>query len=520
MKKITIALVASLLAGLSLPSIGVADVSTSGWYTIPEAGTGVGVVGATYAEDLSDTTDGASFVRMGDSEVCDSVEDQSCAGGYAQMLLTSCEVDDSSLCVLGLNIGDEKALKSAKFQRNVGTKSVKGNPSAGIPNGYNSSLWTVDGVNHAGGGNAYAVYVQYRITLAGKLLGFRASVAPYKEVANSKVKELTFKEVTLPSGAKRIEGSNSAHGCVWTEDGVCGEPANFSDGARVKLDLRINNAVVGFLNGRLQTPDISLQSLGNNFQRLSITGNPVLVQKAYAKALVATAPNEIMNLFSFEGFSKSGQTLITYTATDVKSLEYFDIWSKAFPEKADSIRTYWGFASAASSADPCLQSQSKILGLVTTNAMVYDAKPPVFVDGELRYRVAGVHSKPDGTDFKGIYDLVIDSAAARCLYKYSAAPISATVSVTSSTGGEQSVATTVVNERDGWFHLGAYGFGFSSPTLKVKLTQQAPVASPTPSASPTAATKQKSSITCVKGKTVKKVTAVNPKCPTGYKKKG
>jgi hypothetical protein len=26
-------------------------------------------------------------------------------------------------------------------------------------------------------------------------------------------------------------------------------------------------------------------------------------------------------------------------------------------------------------------------------------------------------------------------------------------------------------------------------------------------------------ITCVKGKTIKKVTAVNPKCPTGYKKK-
>jgi hypothetical protein len=26
-------------------------------------------------------------------------------------------------------------------------------------------------------------------------------------------------------------------------------------------------------------------------------------------------------------------------------------------------------------------------------------------------------------------------------------------------------------------------------------------------------------ITCIKGKTTKKVTAVNPKCPTGYKKK-
>ena len=520
MKKISIALIAGLFVSLSSPSIGVADVSTSGWYTIPEAGTGVGIVGATYAEDLSDTTDGASFVRMGDSEVCDSVEDQSCAGGYAQMLLTSCEVDDSSLCVMSLDIGDEKALKPAKFQRNVGKKTVKGNPSAGIPNGYNSSLWTVDGVNHAGGLNTYAVYVQYRITLAGKLLGFRASVAPYKETANSKVKELTFSEVTLPSGGKRIEGNNSAHGCVWTEDGICGEPTNFADGARVKLDLKINNAVVGFLNGRLQTPDISLRSLGNGFQRLSITGNPVLVQKAYAKAPIATAPSEILNLFTYEGFSKTGQTLNTYTATDAKALEYFDIWNKSFPEKADSLRTYWGFASAASSSDPCLQSQSKILGLVTTNAMVYDAKPPKFTDGELRYRVAGVHSKPDGTDFKGVYDLVIDSNAARCLYKYSTAPISATVSVTSSTGGEQSVATTLVNERDGWFHLGAYGFGFSSPTLKVKLTQEAAVTPEPEMTTQAAPAPKKITITCVKGKTTKKVAAVKPKCPTGYKKKG
>jgi hypothetical protein len=39
---------------------------------------------------------------------------------------------------------------------------------------------------------------------------------------------------------------------------------------------------------------------------------------------------------------------------------------------------------------------------------------------------------------------------------------------------------------------------------------------PTPSASPVV---KKTTITCVKGKLVKKVTAINPKCPTGYKKR-
>ena len=51
-----------------------------------------------------------------------------------------------------------------------------------------------------------------------------------------------------------------------------------------------------------------------------------------------------------------------------------------------------------------------------------------------------------------------------------------------------------------------------------------PTPTPTPSPTPTviitvAPLAKKTSITCVKGKSVKKVTAINPKCPKGYKKK-
>jgi hypothetical protein len=63
-----------------------------------------------------------------------------------------------------------------------------------------------------------------------------------------------------------------------------------------------------------------------------------------------------------------------------------------------------------------------------------------------------------------------------------------------------------VSEKDGWLHLAAYGFTFSSPTISVKLSQAKPLA-------------KKTTITCVKGKLTKKVTAVGPKCPAGYKKK-
>jgi hypothetical protein len=145
--------------------------------------------------------------------------------------------------------------------------------------------------------------------------------------------------------------------------------------------------------------------------------------------------------------------------------------------------------------------------LVFTNASVFSSGAPAFnkSEGTLDYKVASPHTKPDGTLTTGSYDLVLNSSVARCLYGFSKAPIGATVSVLSSEGQAQ-VATTVVNEKNGFFRMGAYGFGFSSPTIKMKITQARTSGS-------------KATITCVKGKTSKKVTAVKPVCPSGFKKK-
>jgi len=96
-----------------------------------------------------------------------------------------------------------------------------------------------------------------------------------------------------------------------------------------------------------------------------------------------------------------------------------------------------------------------------------------------------------------------------------------------------------VSEKNGWLYLSAKGFTFSSPTIAVKLTQdapapaatKAPTVTPTPtpvvSESPTpapVATKapaiaKKITITCVKGKSTMSVTAVKPTCPSGYKRR-
>jgi hypothetical protein len=64
--------------------------------------------------------------------------------------------------------------------------------------------------------------------------------------------------------------------------------------------------------------------------------------------------------------------------------------------------------------------------------------------------------------------------------------------------------------------LSAANFEYSAPVIKAKLSQVASAPAPSATQKPVA---KKTTITCVKGKTVKKVTAVAPKCPAGYKKK-
>jgi hypothetical protein len=65
----------------------------------------------------------------------------------------------------------------------------------------------------------------------------------------------------------------------------------------------------------------------------------------------------------------------------------------------------------------------------------------------------------------------------------------------------------MVSERDGWLRIAAYGFGFSNPMIKVKLTQSGSKG----------VKAKKITITCKKGKKSKKVTGITPKCPAGYK---
>jgi hypothetical protein len=179
----------------------------------------------------------------------------------------------------------------------------------------------------------------------------------------------------------------------------------------------------------------------------------------------------------------------------------------------------WSISSlkeGSPSLSNCVQPGS-ISGLVTTNASAYQGAPPTFDGDSLNYKVGAMHYTDDGQVFKGTYDLLMPASTAKCLYSYSSTPISATVSI-SNESGDLNVATTTLTERNGWLHLSANGFTFSNPTIQVKFAKPVPTPTATPSASPQTAAPKLVVQWCAKGYAKKKVTAVNPVCPKGYKK--
>jgi phage gp45-like len=159
-----------------------------------------------------------------------------------------------------------------------------------------------------------------------------------------------------------------------------------------------------------------------------------------------------------------------------------------------------------------------VVGMVTTNSNAYIAGPPVFADGVLSYKVSSPHYDPLGNVQIGTYDLAIRSDVARCIYGFTSAPIQASISIVYDDGQSKS-ATTVVSERNNWLRLSAKGFTYSSPTLKVSLTQEGRAIEATEVAPLSLNKAKKSTIICVKGTLIKKVNAVKPKCPNGYKRK-
>ena len=132
-------------------------------------------------------------------------------------------------------------------------------------------------------------------------------------------------------------------------------------------------------------------------------------------------------------------------------------------------------------------------------------------DRTLSVTIPAPHLKEDGSQNVGNLNFEVPLAVANCMWGIDLrGATQTTVSVFYPELGTTEVMTADAKVLGDIYNLSISNFHYSSPTFKVKIVQ-------TTATAKVVATKK--TITCIKGKTTKKISGLSSKCPTGYKKK-
>jgi hypothetical protein len=507
---------------------------------------------------------------------CENLSDPKCSSGSIryQAVVPFCAGPTDVNCTEDVGVVDEAGKKtSAVFNRYFPTTSqnqFEGDPRYKLPSGVAGSIFTIPSAAHDGGDSYYLSVLMkgggYNLNSI-TLMDFSVQLSPIKlepvtdldgsDAGWGMLKpningNPTGKEVWVDKGPG-VTGKNY---CISTsyKEALCAQRYAFPAGIKYYVKVRTQQSPSGWMHGRVSDPDIQLSEVAG-VTSIEMQGFPVAVPAAYKMYRYPEMPQVLKDEYDVTtgGYKKDPNFLnnqSTYvqggrsaedpdplkrnniygpTPYSPAGMEQLKLWIPFINDKATALLSYWSVRTLSQGemegASNCFRDSNRVSGIVTTNATQYSAGPPTLdkAEGTLNYVVAAPHYDPRDKDFKGSYDLVMRSDVARCVYGFSKAPINATISITSDDGTPQ-IATTLIGERNGWLYLQAKNFEFSAPIIKAKLTQEVvvePTPTPTATATPTSrpVVAKKVTITCVKGKTSKKVTAVKPKCPTGFKKK-
>lgn len=278
-----------------------------------------------------------------------------------------------------------------------------------------------------------------------------------------------------------------------TKDGLCAAHRPFPADVKLSLEIRSGIKPSGWFHGRMTQPDIQVSDFGNQ-QQLTITAAPVKVPilsfpstqykdlpsrlKSYwdnclknQSCPAATRMRNSIEDKTIWPFGDRRQVETNFPPSHRGAIEAVRTFAPFVSDKSVAVPSFWSYRTLYNDVNqnPCFARVKGVQGIVTTNAIAYEDGAPKFQRGFLNYRVAGLHYLPNGEKALGTYDLVMRSDLARCLYGFSKAAVSATITITGD--GDKDVATTVVGEKNGWLKLAAYGFTYSQKTIQVKLTQ-------------------------------------------------
>ena len=167
------------------------------------------------------------------------------------------------------------------------------------------------------------------------------------------------------------------------------------------------------------------------------------------------------------------------------------------------------------------------LGYIVSSSNSIGAGPPYMSDSEtLRFNIGAPHRLSTGEVNQGFFTTYIPISYIDCRWPQNTLTKSPKIEVmVTNSDGTNQVATTSITLEKGILHVRAFGFHYSKPTIVVRATNKkeipalSDVSKIDPKSPPIVAKSKKLTITCAKGKIIKKITAAKPVCPAGYKKK-
>ena len=460
--------------------------------------TGIGVIfddsqaALSYASGLGDTNvnsnpDGTQ--ASGAKLYCKNLQDSNCSkttNFSVFAILQPCKSESDLFCVQEVYAKNSAGKVSGKFVESLpaaGPTDFVGDSALGLPTGGPPSIWQIPGIKNSSGGDNYTLLVSTRgkgqRTSATSTPTFQFNEYTIALYATS-MKSGSYQLVTADgNGLDAIVGG----GCATNSESKCALRESFpTDGTSFGVSLRFPKAPSNWFYGRLSKPTFTLnKSSSGNGVLLDVSGEPVTVPVLYGKTAWASLSPELQKYY-LGGFPSVGKMYGVsdpnqWDAAHLASSREFNVlkeWIPIVKDTAAALTTQWYFKASNEGSDPRFASKGEqVDGIVTSNATAYVPGPPSFNQQtqSLEYQVGAPHLTPSGATFRGTYDLTIRADAARAIYGFAKnVPVKATVSIVSE-NGQEIAAQEQVGEKDGWFFLRAENFTFSSPKLRVKLTQ-------------------------------------------------
>jgi len=394
--------------------------------------------------------------------------------------------------------------------------------SRGLPAAKSPSKWRVANIQNKGMTDTYMARATVRLNINADgdvtFDSLSAEVIPYVETTNGSFYPPTyftrthtrFGDGSFPGSPNYPIASFDNPGqvdpvtCAWEEElptDSCGIAVQFADGSRTSMTIRIPSQLGGWFHGRVAKADLDLNTYNSTLNRLVISAEDVDVPTAgasfpildpafssYRNHFYANDPTGLQDIEIREGSDPSDNSdrgLGSWGQWDAGwSVEPFTVMEPLMGDTADGSVNMWQFGTLPSSetSNECFANRNRIQGMISTNAMVYQAGLPSFGSAGFTYQVGGLRKDHSGQITKGSYSLIMRTEEARCLYGLGDSKFTSEVAVTDPSGANKASQTSV--DDDGtWLRIWADDFTFSSPKISTRLMKVSPTVAVPPTVS-------------------------------------